>query len=107
MSGAVSNRFSEAVTVFHGRRLPEEAQPAGYAALIDAYGLRVPMPLKLAAIGQRHRIYQGDGWRIYTPRHRPSGDLVGHLTFALRYEGVDLGVLKGLFGKTGPEPVAA
>ncbi|MDW6022161.1 Fic family protein [Mesorhizobium sp. BAC0120] len=107
MSVAVPNRFSEAVTVFHGRRLPEEAQPAGYAALIDAYGLSVPVPLKLTAIGQRHRIYEGDGWRIYTPRHRPSGDLAGHLTFALRYEGLDLGVLKGLFGKTGPEPVAA
>ena len=30
----------------------------------------------------------------------------GHLTFALRYEGLDLAVLRALFRKTGPEPIA-
>jgi len=49
-------RFSEPVTVFHGRRLPEQAKPAGYAALMDAYGLSVPLPLILSAIGKRHKI---------------------------------------------------
>lgn len=95
--------FSGAVTVFHGRRLPEAATPVGYAALIEAYDLAVPVPLTLAAIGPRHKVYEADGWRIYTPRHAPSADLVGHLTFALRYEGLDLAVLKALFRAAGPD----
>ncbi|GLS18095.1 cell division protein Fic [Labrys miyagiensis] len=79
----------------------------GYAALIDAYDLAVPVPLTLAAIGQRYKIYEADNWRIYTPRHRPDDSLTGHLTFALRYEGLDLCALKALFRQTGPEPIAA
>lgn len=98
--------FSGPVTVFHDRRLPEAATPVGYAALIDAYGLAVPAPRTLAAIGPRHKVYEADGWSIYTPRHRPDATLGGHLTFALRYEGLDLGVLKALFQATGSEPVA-
>jgi hypothetical protein len=82
--------------------LPEAATPVGYAALIEAYDLAVPVPLTLAAIGPRHKVYKAEGWSIYTPRHVPSADLVGHLTFALRYEGLDLAVLKALFRATGP-----
>lgn len=106
MTGAPQYQFSGVVTVFHDRRLPEEAQPAGYAALIDAYGLGVPVPLTLAAIGQRHKVYEAEDWRIYTPRHRPDDSLTGHLTFALRYEGLDLCVLKALFRRTGPASIA-
>lgn len=98
--------FSGPVTVFHDRRLPEAAIPVGYTALIDAYDLAVPAPFILSAIGPRHKIYEADGWRVYTPRYRPDETLGGHLTFALRYEGLDLGVLKALFRATGPEPIA-
>ncbi|CDZ34181.1 Filamentation induced by cAMP protein Fic [Neorhizobium galegae bv. officinalis] len=97
--------FSDAMSVFHGRWLPERALPVGYAALIDAFELPVPAPINLAAIGPRHKIYQADGWKLYTPRHQPETSLMGHLTFALRYEGLDLAVLKALFQVTGPEPV--
>lgn len=99
--------FSRDVTVFHDRWLPEAAIPVGYAALIDAYDLNVPIPITLAAIGQRHKVYQADGWSLYTPRHQPDANLEGHLVFALRYEGLDLAVLKTLFRATGPEPVTA
>lgn len=99
--------FSEIVTAFHGRPLPEAATPVGYAALIDAYELAVPMPIRLAAIGPRHKVYAANGWNLYTPRHQPDASLAGHLTFALRYEGLDLGVLKTLFVTTGPEPITA
>ncbi|MEZ5817405.1 MAG: Fic family protein [Hyphomicrobiaceae bacterium] len=81
--------------------------PAGYAALIDAYHLKVPMPLSLAAIATRHKATEADNWRLYTPRYAPEATLEGHLTFALKYEGVDLGVLKRLFLATGPKPIAA
>jgi hypothetical protein len=99
--------FSGPVTIFHEHRLPEEATPAGYATLIEALRLRVPLPRTLSAIGPRHKQYQQDGWHIYTPRHAPTADLDGHLTFALKYEGLDLGVLKALFHATGPAPIEA
>jgi len=99
--------FSAAVTVFHDRRLPEPARPAGYAALIDAYDLSAPVPLRLTATGERHRITEQDGWRILTPRHAPEASLGGHLTFALKYEGLDLAVLKRLFLALDPRDIEA
>src|SRR5215472_8199909 len=96
------HRFSGAITVFHERALPERATPTGYAALIDAYGLRVPLPRTLSATGEHHRIKNEAGWRILTPRHAPPSDLEGHLTFALKYEGLDLAVLKRLFAAIAP-----
>ncbi len=103
----VNHHFSGPVTVFHDRRLPEQATPVGYAALIDSYGVAVPIPLTLAAIATRHKTLERDGWRLFTPRHAPAATLDGHLTFALKYEGLDLAVLKRLFLATGPGPVEA
>lgn len=97
--------FSGPVTVFHERRLPAAGTPAGYAALIDAYNLAVPLPRTLSAIGTRHRFIEESGWRIYTPRHQPRATLEGHLTFALKYEGLDLAVLKRLFLAIAPAAI--
>jgi Fic family protein len=97
MKRSQDNRFSGAITIFHERALPEKATPAGYAALIDAYGLQVPLPSTLSATGEHHRVREEPGWRILTPRHAPSPDLEGHLTFALKYEGLDLAILDRLF----------
>lgn len=101
------NQFSGPVTVFQERRLPEKATPAGYAALIHAYALKVPLPRTLSAIGERHRLTDTEGWRIYTPRHAPDASLEGHLVFALKHEGIDFAVLKRLFLATGTGPIEA
>ena len=105
MAQADGKQFSGVVKVFHERRLPEAATPAGYGALIDAYKLDVPVPITLSAIAQRHKTLSQDGWQLYTPRHAPEATLQGHLTFALKYEGLDLAVLKRLFLATGPAPI--
>jgi Fic family protein len=102
-----SNRFSGPVTFFHEKRLPEPATPAGYAALIDAYRLEVPLPRTLFGTGEHHRVTEETDWRILTPRHAPDADLESHLTFALKYEGLDLAVLKKLFEATEPQAIAA
>lgn len=102
-----SNRFSGEVTVFQEKRLPEPAVPVGYAALIGNYALSVPLPGVLSAIGNRHKVFEKEGWRIYTPRHQPEDTLEGQLVFALKYEGLDLAVLKKLFEKiSGDEMIA-
>ena len=107
MNEGQQKRFSGPVTVFQERRLPERATPAGYSALIDAYEISVPLPRTLSATGERHRTREEDGWRIFTPRHAPRPTLESHLTFALKYEGLDLVVLKRLFLETGPAGLEA
>lgn len=82
------------------RALPEQnAKIVGYAALVEQYELRAPLPLIVSAIGEKHTRYELDSWRILTPRHAPENSLYGHLVFALKYEGVDLAVLNSLFSK--------
>ncbi|MBT6503356.1 MAG: cell filamentation protein Fic, partial [Deltaproteobacteria bacterium] len=66
MNSETQHRFSGAVTVFHERRLPERATPAGYSALIGAYNLSVPLPHTLSATGEHHKVYEDAGWRILT-----------------------------------------
>lgn len=107
MNERAYDKFSGVVTVFHERRLPEPGTPVGYAALIHAYDLAVPLPRTLSAIGERHKIIEADGWRILTPRHAPDTSLEGHLTFALKYEGLDLAVLKALFKRINAAAVEA
>lgn len=95
------NRNSQMLTIFRGfPTLEDGSSLAGYSALILAHGLKIPVPDHLCAIGTKHKRYDYERWRIFTPRHKPKETLNGHLTFALKYEGVDLAVLNALFQKT-------
>ena len=95
--------FPGIVAVYRDRPLPEPATPVGYAALIEAFGLAVPLPRKLAAIGPHHRAYEADRWRLFALKYAPAATLDGHLVFALKHEGLDLAVLKRLFLVLAPE----
>jgi hypothetical protein len=92
--------ISRSINVFHGRQLPEsETFLAGYSALVDVFELKVPLPERLAAISHQHRKYETNEWMIYTPRYKPDDTIESHLTFAIKHEGLDLGILKSLFQK--------
>ncbi len=94
----IYNQNSRRKIVFHSfPALEEGGTLAGYAAIIEAHNLRVPLPDNLCAIGVKHKKYTLENWQIFTPRHKPEETLYGHLTFALKYEGVDLAVLNALF----------
>ncbi|MCW3107539.1 MAG: filamentation induced by camp protein fic [Segetibacter sp.] len=97
--------FSQLITVFHERDTPEPGHLAGYGALITFYGLMVPIPDRLALISQKHKRYETEEWQVLTPRHMPEDTLAGHLTFAIKYEGIDLAVLKTLFADVGDQEV--
>lgn len=99
--------FSQEVTDFRGRPLPEPGRPVGYAALIERFDLRLPLPPRLAAIAARHHPVSTEAWRMLTPRHRPDNTLQGYLTFALKWEGIDLSVLAALFRTIEPADIAA
>lgn len=95
---AIENkRFSQEINVFHGRQTPEKVTLVGYGAVIDSLNLAVPLPAQLAVISEKHRQYHTPEWLVYTPRHTPQDSLYGHMTFALKYEGINLLFFKKLF----------
>ena len=103
---AIYNHNSRSLTIFHTfPGLEEGSSLAGYAALITGHELSVPAPDFLCAIGTRHRKYVRGRWQLFTPRHKPEDTLQGHLTFALKYEGIDLTVLKALFDTIDPQKI--
>ncbi|HVZ18761.1 MAG TPA: Fic family protein [Terriglobales bacterium] len=106
MKNRRSDKNSQTVTDFHGRPLPESGRPAGYAALVEKYKLPVPLPSHLTAIAERHVKASTDEWQILTPRHQPAHTLSGQLTFALKWEGVELGILAALFKTVKAEEIA-
>ena len=101
------NQNSRQLSVFRAfPALEKGVTLAGYAALIAAHALAVPAPEHLCAIGLKHRRQKKGRWHLFTPRHKPDDSLQGHLTFALKYEGIDLAVLKALFESTEPQQIA-
>lgn len=102
-----SERFSQPVTSFRERSLPEPAILTGYAALIHGYDLKLPLPSRLAAIAARHHPRSTSAWLLLTPRHRPAPTFAGELAFALKWEGVDLAVLAALFKSVTAGEIAA
>ena len=92
-----NKRFSLKITVFHGVKAPEEGNLVGYGAIIETYNLAVPIPNQLALISFQKRKYTTEHWKVFTSRHQPEDTLYKQLVFALKYEGINLLVLKKLF----------
>ncbi len=92
-----NNPISQKITIFHGRVAPEVGFLVGYGAIISHYDLPVPIPNKLTLISQKKRQYHTKAWQVLTPRHQPDESLFKQLVFALKYEGINLLVLKKLF----------
>lgn len=90
-------RFSLQLSVFHGRTVPEDGVIVGYGAIIEAYKLAVPIPVKLTFISTKKRQFENKEWKVYPVSYLPDENLYKQLIFALKYEGVDLLVFKKLF----------
>lgn len=105
----MSNHFSQKVTVFHGRKTPEEGSLVGYALIINIIEKKskenIPLPYQLAIVTDKHQRYNTREWQVFTIRHKPNDDLISHLIFALKYEPIDLYILKSLFEYTEKEIV--
>lgn len=82
----------------------------GYAHLIERHALPA-MPLRVTCVlneaQKSRRTFDrgGKSFEEFGPTYRPDDTLFGHLRFALRYEGLNLQVLKLLFDRTGGEEV--
>jgi hypothetical protein len=105
----MSNYFSQKVTIFHGRTTPEPGFLVGYAFLITeiekSSEINVPLPNRLAIVNEKHQRYNTDQWQVFTIRHKPNEDIASHLAFALKYEGIDLYILKKFFQYSKEEPI--
>ena len=97
--------YSRKISVFHGRIAPEEGILVGYGAIIETHQLAIPIPHVLSLISYKKRQYNINGWMVFTPRHNPEDTLYKQLSFAIRYEGINLLLFKKLFQKLNEEEI--
>ncbi len=80
----------------------------GYQWLIRHLALLdYPLPVR-SQIGSQLKtaeLRDGSVVKEFTPQYQPSDDPIGHLTFALKYEGVNLALLRECFRAIGPGPI--
>jgi hypothetical protein len=84
--------------------------PVGYSYLIEQFRLpAMPLPvtrvLTDALTGRRLRDRGGQMLEEFGRGYEPEPTAIGHLRFALRYEGLNLEVLSLLFDRTGGEEI--
>ncbi|MCE4558134.1 Fic family protein [Roseateles cellulosilyticus] len=89
--------------------MPNVEGHAGYKWLSEQYGVAPVQPFRVrSVIGTARSSAASNGFAVetYPAHYQPDATLIGHLTFALKYEGVELDFLKRLFDVTGPAPIA-
>lgn len=92
-----SRDFLPKISIFGGRSSPEEGYLVGYGSIINIFKLPVPLPKRLALISMKKRKYNTGEWLVLSTSYKPENTLYKQLVFALKYEGVNLLVLKKLF----------
>lgn len=82
---------------------------AGYKWLSEAYDVAPVQPFRVRSIiGSARTSTALNGFVVetYPAHYQPDATLSAHLTFALKYEGIELDFLNRLFEVIGPEPIA-
>lgn len=84
----------------------KDARPTGYAALTERYALTAIPNWHLSSVSMRASAQRvvGDGGvdEVYPKNYWPGDGFGDHLEFALKYDGVNLGILAALFHKANP-----
>lgn len=89
--------FYPFVSSFSGISAPEEGYLVGYAVLLNRYHLQATSPNLISLISTKKRNYKVDNWQVFSPSYTPKETIYDNLVFALKYEGINLLVLKKLF----------
>ena len=89
--------FSIQLSVFQGRKVPNEGTIVGYGAIIEAYKLPVTLPQQLAFVSSKNKQSETEEWKVLPAKYLPEETLYKQLIFAFKYEGVNLLILKKLF----------
>lgn len=92
------------------QELPEGALPIGYAWMVREHNLDVMPHFRwsfAARVGARHRfVFQTLQWEVFPASYRPA-DLPGQIEFALKYDGMNLEILRAFFDSLKPEETGA
>ena len=85
---------------------------AGYARLAEDFQLSVRQltgraEINSAAKGRTTKTWGYAEVLVFEPKYRPEQTLIGHMQFALKYEGINLELLARLFEKTGASDIEA
>ncbi len=100
---------SDRMRTFQEKTVPAEARLAGWAWLVQSFGVRAPVR-RPSVVSDQHvkaSSREVDGWKIYDKRYWPGDGFGDHLGFALRNENLDLLVLKRIFDVVPQDTVAA
>src|ERR1035438_4215599 len=91
-------------TLFRSEKtVPDGARLAGWAALVHALLLAVPVR-RPSCVSEHHvhGSHRVDGaWTVFDKRYWSGDRFADHLTFALRHENIDLLILKRAFEEIG------
>lgn len=94
----ITESFDVITERFRDYTLPDAAVSlAGYAALIHVFNLQTPLPIRLYAVSDRNTRLSEGRWEVIPARYTPQSNWMAHFSFAMKYEGIDLLVLKRLF----------
>jgi len=91
--------------IFQNAVVPNGTTLAGMSALVQTFQILAPVRYP-ACISQQHikgHIKKQENWHIYSKRYEVAPTIEAHLNFAMRYEYVDLLVLKRIFLALPPE----
>lgn len=83
--------------------MPTAGRIAGYSRLIKTLDLFVPPPFERHAVADRQTHIQQDQWVVHPSPRWPGDAIVDHLIFALKYEGINLLILKHVFEAIGED----
>ena len=97
----------ETPLIFADELIPDGARLAGYAALVSS--LRIQAPVRsLSCVSEGHvrgNSREERNWRVYDKRYWLGDTFGDHLTFALKYEPLDLLVIKRTLEKVEPKEI--
>jgi Fic/DOC family len=94
---------------FQEKTVPADTRLAGWAALVQRFGVEAPVRRLSAVSGQHVKASRREerGWNVFDKRYWPGESFGDQLGFALRHEDLDLLVLKRLFEAVPQDTVAA
>lgn len=84
---------------FHGTYIPKESTLAGTSALCEQLKLNIPI-FEFHAVSKniiKNNIQRNGKWTLYSHSYWPGDDIFSHLVFSLKYETINLGLLKKIF----------
>jgi hypothetical protein len=102
-------RNDDYARTFQEKTVPTDTRLAGWAALVQTFGVQAPVRRPSAVSGQHVKASRREerGWNVFDKRYSPGESFGDQLGFALRHEDLDLLVLKRLFEAAPHDTVTA